>query len=173
MKIIQCTESHLEELIFVAKQSFIDAFEKQTEPSNFKAYMSKAFTTEGVLEELQHPESAFFFLQTDEGETTGYVKLRWDRSEEFSQPKKQLNYNAFICLKPIGIKVLEKRYWISRNLTAAKKVSLGFISSFGFKIMVLLNFMSARAGQFLLIKISLSAMKYTTISFCEKNYHKT
>lgn len=99
MKIIQCTESHLEELIFVAKQSFIDAFEKQTEPSNFQAYMSKAFTTEGVLEELQHPESVFFFLQTDEGETTGYVKLRWDRSEEFFPTEKAIELQRIYLLE--------------------------------------------------------------------------
>jgi diamine N-acetyltransferase len=83
MKIIHCTENHLDELIKVAKQSFIDAFEKQTEPDNFQDYVSKAFEPAAVLAELKHPQSIFFFLQTDDGETAGYLKLRWDRSEEF------------------------------------------------------------------------------------------
>ena len=107
MKIIQCTENHLDELIFVAKQSFIDAFEKQTEPSNFQAYMSKAFTKEGVLEELQHPQSAFFFLQTTKEKQLDTSNCVGTGRRSFSQQKKRLNCNAFICLNPIGIKVLK------------------------------------------------------------------
>ncbi len=100
MKIIRCTENHLEELGLVAKQSFIDAFEKQSNPDNFKAYVSKSFTKEVVLEEFQNPESVFYFLQTDEGETTGYVKLRWDRSEEFFPTEKALELQRIYLLEP-------------------------------------------------------------------------
>ena len=99
MKIIQCTEKHLDELIFVAKQSFIDAFEKQTEPNNFQEYVSKAFEPTAVLAELQDSKSIFFFLQTDDGETAGYLKLRWDRSEEFFPTEKAIELQRIYLLE--------------------------------------------------------------------------
>ena len=83
MTINPLNESHLALLLPVAKQSFIDAFEAQSDPENFKVYVANAFTEEAVLEELQHSKSVFFSLDTEGGEMTGYVKMRWDRSEEF------------------------------------------------------------------------------------------
>ena len=99
MKIIHCTENHLDELIKVAKQSFIDAFEKQTEPDSFQDYMSKAFEPTAVLAELQHSQSIFFFLQTEGGETAGYLKLRWDRSEEFFTTEKAIELQRIYLLE--------------------------------------------------------------------------
>ena len=99
MKIILCTENHLAELIQVAKQSFYDAFEKNSDPTNFKEYVAKAFEPSAVLEELKHPESVFYFLQTDDNETVGYVKLRWDRSEEFFPTEKALELQRIYLLK--------------------------------------------------------------------------
>lgn len=99
MKIIHCTENHLDELIQVAKQSFIDAFEKQTDPDSFQDYVSKTFEPTAVLAELTHPQSIFFFLQTDDGETAGYLKLRWDRSEEFFPTEKAIELQRIYLLE--------------------------------------------------------------------------
>ena len=54
MTLIRCDETHLSTLLPVAKQSFIDAFEKDSNPENFKLYVAKAFTEEVMLEELRH-----------------------------------------------------------------------------------------------------------------------
>ena len=108
MKIIRCTENHLEELVHVAKQSFIDAFEKNTDPENFQAYVSKAFVPSLVLEELRNSESVFYIFQTDENETVGYVKLRWDRSEEFFPTEKALELQRIYLLEKFWNKGLGK-----------------------------------------------------------------
>ena len=99
MKIVKCTENQLDELILVAKQSFIEAFEKNSDPDNFKVYVNKAFTREAVLEELQNAESVFYFLQTAEGENVGYVKLRWDRSDEFFKTERALELQRIYLLE--------------------------------------------------------------------------
>ena len=99
MKIVKCTENQLDELILVAKQSFIEAFEKTSDPDNFKVYVSKAFTNEAVLEELRNTESIFYFLQTAEGENIGYVKLRWDRSDEFFKTERALELQRIYLLE--------------------------------------------------------------------------
>ena len=77
MEIIRCTIQNLEEYEFVARQSFIDAFEKVSEPNSFKKYISTAFLPEVLTEELENEQIAVFFLKSDAGETAGYVKLRW------------------------------------------------------------------------------------------------
>lgn len=108
MEIIRCTEQQLDDLIHVAKQSFIDAFEKQTDPENFNAYVSKAFTPSVMLAELTDPETAFFFLKTDDNETAGYLKLRWDRSEEFFPNEKALELQRIYLLEKFWNKGLGK-----------------------------------------------------------------
>jgi diamine N-acetyltransferase len=92
--IIPCDMSHLDELLVLAKQSFIDAFEKSSDPKNFKLYV--------VAEELAHSESAFFMLRNEEKENVGYIKLRWDRGAEFFPNDKNVELQR--------IYVLEK-YW--------------------------------------------------------------
>jgi diamine N-acetyltransferase len=98
MALIRCDETHLSTLLPVAKQSFIDAFEKDSNPENFKLYVAKAFTEEAMLEELQHPESVFYALNTEGGDMTGYVKLRWDRSEDFFPNEKAIELQRIYLL---------------------------------------------------------------------------
>lgn len=99
MKIIQCNERHATELLQVAKQTFIDAFEKASNPDNFQLYVAKAFTPSVVEEELKHPDSVFYFFKNDNDETIGYVKLRWDRSEEFFPTEKALELQRIYLLE--------------------------------------------------------------------------
>jgi diamine N-acetyltransferase len=97
-------ENQLKVLLPVAKQSFIDAFEKDSNPENFKLYVAKAFTEEVMLEELQHPESIFYALNVENTENTegplmtGYVKLRWDRSNEFFPTEKAIELQRLYLL---------------------------------------------------------------------------
>ena len=99
MKIIRCNESHLEEYQYVARQSFIDAFEKVSEPESFKTYISTAFLPDILRGELMDEKIAIYFLQNDENETVGYVKLRWDRSEEFFPNESALELQRIYLLE--------------------------------------------------------------------------
>ena len=99
MKIIRCNESHLEEYQYVARQSFIDAFEKVSEPESFKSYISTAFLPDILRGELMDDKIAIYFLQNDENETVGYVKLRWDRSEEFFPNESALELQRIYLLE--------------------------------------------------------------------------
>ena len=81
-EIIECNASHAEELLTLAKQTFIDAFEKVSNPDNFNLYVTQTFTPSVMAEELAHKESIFFIVRTEEKENVGYIKLRWDRGKE-------------------------------------------------------------------------------------------
>ena len=99
MSIIRCTEKDLKELLQTSKQSFIDAFGKNSNPENFKRYIKKAFQPKILRGELLAEKSAFYFLKTDDGETTGYIKLRWDRSEEFFTTEPALELQRIYLLE--------------------------------------------------------------------------
>lgn len=100
--IIPCAASHADELLVLAKQSFIEAFEKTSDPDNFKLYVAQTFTPSVVAEELAHPETVFFMVRNEEKENVGYIKLRWDRGAVFFPNERSIELQR--------IYVLEK-YW--------------------------------------------------------------
>lgn len=102
MQIIRSNENHLDEYKFVARQSFIDAFERASEPESFKLCVETAFLPDVLRRDLLDTQTAVYFLKILDGDTAGYVKLRWDRSEEFFKMKKPSNCNAFTSLNNIG-----------------------------------------------------------------------
>jgi len=78
----KCVFGDLDLLIDVSRTTFIDAFEKDNNPDDFKRYISRAFNTEQMSSELLNPNSSFYFLIHDDG-LVGYVKLnRKDAQKE-------------------------------------------------------------------------------------------
>lgn len=78
----KCTLDEIDLLIDVSRTSFIDAFEKDNNPDDFKKYITKAFNREQMSSELLNPNSSFYFLIQDDG-LFGYVKLnRKDAQKE-------------------------------------------------------------------------------------------
>lgn len=99
MHIIRCNETHLDEYRLVAHQSFIDAFEKVSEPESFKKYIEAAFLPDVLRGEFLDEKIAIYFLKTRDGDTAGYLKLRWDRSEEFFPNEKALELQRIYLLE--------------------------------------------------------------------------
>jgi ribosomal protein S18 acetylase RimI-like enzyme len=97
--ITKATETDIESYQYVAQQSFIDAFEEKSNPENFKKYISTAFTIEELMPDLQNNEHAAVFFIHSENTTIGYVKLRWDRSEEYFGTTKALELQRIYLLK--------------------------------------------------------------------------
>ncbi len=79
----QCTAEDWDLLLKVSAQTFEDAFKAQSDPINYDAYISTAFLPEKMKEELAEPRAVFYFLiENATQQVAGYLKLRWDRSEE-------------------------------------------------------------------------------------------
>ncbi len=99
MTIKKCTQKDLTELIQIAKQSFIEAFEKVSNPDSFKTYVETAFQPEILRGELRDKQSVFYFLINDDNETVGYAKMRWDRSDEFFPTDKAIELQRIYFLE--------------------------------------------------------------------------
>ena len=97
--IIRCTEKDLKELLKVSKQSFIDAFEKVSNPENFQKYVKKAFQPKILRGEFLAEKTVFYFIKNEAGETAGYLKMRWDRSEEFFLDESALELQRIYLLE--------------------------------------------------------------------------
>lgn len=70
----ECTLLDLELLVKIAKTTFVNAFEKDNNPKDFKAYIESAFDVNTFKAQLEHSDSYFYFVYKDE-ELAGYFKL--------------------------------------------------------------------------------------------------
>ena len=69
-----CTKKGFQNLIEISRKTFVSAFEKQNDPEDFKAYISKAFSQEQLHKELLQP-NVRFYLVYKEDTLVGYFKL--------------------------------------------------------------------------------------------------
>ncbi|OOQ62011.1 GNAT family N-acetyltransferase [Mucilaginibacter pedocola] len=70
-------------LMELSRRTFYDAFEHQNNPDDFAAFAAKAFTVETFQEQLNHPDSRFYYAMID-GAPAGYIKLNYrDAQTEF------------------------------------------------------------------------------------------
>ena len=76
----RCALSDLDQLIAISKKTFVDAFEKNNEPEDFKAYIDVAFAKENVFKQLAKKDSAFYFVFKKE-QLVGYFKLNVDNAQ--------------------------------------------------------------------------------------------
>lgn len=100
MRFERCTTSDLRLLCSIGKQTFIEAFEKASNPESFELYIAKAFEPDVILAEIKDPQCAFFMCYDDEtNDVLGYIKLRWDRSDEFFGDAKALEIQRIYVLE--------------------------------------------------------------------------
>ena len=70
----KCSLSDLEQLVQISKSTFIDAFEGENNPGDFKTYLNFAFNKSKMKEELVNLYTSFFFVYLD-NDFVGYFKL--------------------------------------------------------------------------------------------------
>lgn len=76
----KCELADLEQLISIAKKTFINAFEKDNDPEDFKAYVNMAFEKENILSQLKNHDSAFYFVFMEQ-QLVGYFKLNVNEAQ--------------------------------------------------------------------------------------------
>lgn len=69
-----CDASDLDSLVAISITTFVDAFEKDNDPEDFKTYIDFAFNREKLLEELKTPDTTFYLVFED-ANLVGYLKL--------------------------------------------------------------------------------------------------
>jgi len=70
----KCTSEDFDDLIIISKKTFVDAFEKDNDPEDFKNYIEKAFSRQTLVSEFKNSNSHFYFVYS-KGNLVGYFKL--------------------------------------------------------------------------------------------------
>jgi GNAT superfamily N-acetyltransferase len=77
--IIPAAAQHSAVLASLSRQTFVDAFGKENNPTDLNAYVDEAFSETTIRQELLDPNSAFYLAYLQE-ELIGYLKLRRGRT---------------------------------------------------------------------------------------------
>lgn len=75
-----CTADQLDELVTLSKHTFSETFAHLNDPAHFTAYTEKAFSRKQIAQELENPESAFYFIYHQD-ELAGYLKLNTGKAQ--------------------------------------------------------------------------------------------
>lgn len=70
----KCTLHHLETLLQIARQTFIEAFASDNNPLDFEKYINTAFTKEQLIRELNNKDTSFYLTYVDEV-LVAYIKI--------------------------------------------------------------------------------------------------
>ena len=101
----KCTLDDLEVLTRISRQTFIDAFEKDNNPEDFKAYIDVAFSKEQIKTEILNPNSKFYLVLLDH-KLVGYFKINENEAQAEPFGKDALELSRIYVLKPFQGKKL-------------------------------------------------------------------
>ncbi|NNJ88749.1 MAG: GNAT family N-acetyltransferase [Eudoraea sp.] len=74
LKLHRCSITELDQLVLISRKTFTDAFASQNDPDDFKHYLQTALTRETIANELDHPQTSFYFVKNSK-ETIGFLKI--------------------------------------------------------------------------------------------------
>ncbi|PKA98366.1 ribosomal protein S18 acetylase RimI-like enzyme [Flavobacteriaceae bacterium MAR_2009_75] len=119
-----CTSDELKILVDISRKTFVDAFEEQNNPEDFKTYIDSAFSEEVLSKELSNNDSAFFFVYKDD-KLAGYIKINEGQAQTDIKDPEALELERIYVLEAfqgqkIGKWLLEK----IKNLAIEKRKGL-------------------------------------------------
>lgn len=85
----KCTFSDLDELIKISRRTFVDSFEKDNDPNDFKNYIDSAFEKNNIASQLNNGNSYFYFVFKDE-QLVGYFKLNIEDAQTDIKSKESI-----------------------------------------------------------------------------------
>lgn len=85
-------------LLELSRRTFFDAFEHLNAAEDMEAFASKAFTFKTFEQQLNNPDSQFYYAMVD-GEPAGYIKLNYRTAQTELQDAKSLEVERIYVLQ--------------------------------------------------------------------------
>lgn len=98
IKIEQINHSHIEALQQIGRQTFSETFAESNSAENMAKYLEEAYSFEKLNEEINNPNSLFYFAMLDE-KVIGYLKLNMGVSQTELQDKNAIEIERIYVLK--------------------------------------------------------------------------
>ncbi|MFD0764994.1 GNAT family N-acetyltransferase [Mucilaginibacter lutimaris] len=118
----QVTLADADTLLTLSRKTFFDAFLPTNSPEAMEAYASKAFTPAKFEQELNNPDSQFFFALVD-GTIVGYIKLNYRTAQTELQNPEALEVERIYVLNDFQGRQIGKQL-IDFAIQTAKAKSL-------------------------------------------------
>ena len=80
IRIVKASVSDLKTLQKIGKQTFIETFAYSNSDEDMQKYLQQNFSEEQLTQELNNPNSAFYFAILDD-KTVGYLKINWSKAQ--------------------------------------------------------------------------------------------
>ena len=141
-----CTLEDLDILTELSRTTFIDAFKKDNNPTDFNTYMDSAFSTESIKTQLLDPNSFFYFTYFN-NLLVGYFKLNQNEAQNEQSSQSSIELERIYVLdayqgKQIGKYTLHKIIEVAKGKQASflwlgvwqkNTAAVRFYERFGFK----------------------------------------
>jgi len=117
--------SNLRQLQYIGKQTFIETFAHLNTEADMQEYLNKSFTDEVLLNELDNPNSAFYFAEKDT-HVIGYLKLNFGTAQTEMQGDDAVEIERIYVLREFhGQKVGQLLY--DKAIEIAQQRNAGFV----------------------------------------------
>ncbi len=104
----KCDLSDLNQLVAISKTTFVEAFEKDNHPVDFKTYLDVAFTNSTIKTQLKNNDSTFYFVFKD-AVLVGYFKLNINKAQTDINADDSIELERIYVLKEHQGKQIGKR----------------------------------------------------------------
>ncbi len=142
----KCGSNDLEAVRSIAKITFVEAYEADNDPEDFKAYLNSAFDPLQMKAELENPNSQFYFIY-HENSLVGYFKLNKNDAQGEDYGTQSLELSRLYILKEfqgqeIGrmalLKIIEltkemNKTWLWLSVWQLNENAVRFYERHGFK----------------------------------------
>ena len=123
IKIEQINQSHIEALQQIGRQTFAETFAESNTAANMAKYLEEAYSFEKLNEEINNPNSFFYFAIMDE-KVIGYLKLNMGGSQTELKDNDALEIERIYVLKAfhgkkVGQLIFDKAIEIAKELHVA------------------------------------------------------
>lgn len=96
VKIFKIDSKHIEELQEIGRKTFAETFSESNSEEDMRKYLEESFAKEKLIEEIQNPNTAFYFATWNE-KVIGYLKLN------FSEMQTEIKDNQAIEIERIYV----------------------------------------------------------------------
>ena len=118
-EITKVNSNEITSLQKVGRQTFFETFSQTNTEENMQKYLEESFSSNKLLEELNNPDSKFYFAKYND-EIVGYLKLNLGHSQTELNDNESLEIERIYVLKDfqgkkIGQKLYEKAVEVAKQ----------------------------------------------------------
>lgn len=125
IEILSANSYHLDELLQIGKQTFIETFAAENNPEDMQKYIEESFSIEKLMSELNNKNSEFYIARK-KSKTIAYLKLNFGNTQTEMKDEQGMEVERIYVLKEYHGKQIGKILF-EKALERAKEKKIKYI----------------------------------------------